>query len=121
MMIYFSVKFRKNQGKIQQSAVELVLQVLGVAAYNIQPDAGVVFFQLIKHLCDAVHGVGFSRADIQAAGDLVFDPRDLALRQLHKLHHFAGSFAKYQALLGQLDTSFASDKQRCSQLVLQIL
>ena len=121
IMIGFFVKIGEDQREVEQSAVKTILQILGVAADDVQPDIGVLVLEVLEHRRDAPHGARFTRADAQTAGDIVFDLADLALGQLHQLHHLARALAQNQPFFGQLDPPSAAEEQGDAELFLQLL
>ncbi len=110
----------EQQAEVDQPLVQLLRDIGGIAAGDMEADMGVPLLEALGPLGEEADALGLARADVDVSGDGGVRGRQLASGLFYQVHDLSGALAEEDALLGQGDAAVASDKQGLSQLLLQV-
>lgn len=120
-MVPCFIQVPQKDTEIQQSLVQPLAYVHGIAADNVEMDARMALPQLLGGADDLAHTVGLAGADVDVPVDGVARLHDLFFRSAHQLQDFLRPFPQQHTVLGQGDLPAAPDHQLFAQLLLQLL
>ena len=115
------IHVRKNNGKVNQSIVQLIHQILCISACYVETDIRMLFCKICCCTRQIVKRPGLPGSDSNRAGNMVFYLADLILRHLHQAHHFFCPLPENHSFLGECNLPVSTHKKCCTEFFLQLL
>ena len=120
-VVFVDVGGLDQDAEIQQALVQPVGHILGVAAVQVEADAGVFGPQPVDHPGDEANGLALPAPDVHIPADGVLHRGELGLGLVHHGHDLLSPLAQQHPLGGQIHPVAAAYQQGVPQAVLQVL